>query len=183
MIMPVCVRPMEDELLYGWLSRLSLENGYTSIKEFGTRFLAERTVLHAEKPSSWITRVDFIRDLDRICSEYGQVPFFPSADELLGRMTPLYAVFPFLIYGNQARWTQYILRAKGTAMTGNGNRWNMITEFLSCPECRRQDRERYGFSYLRTWHHLPGVRVCAVHGVPLQVLSFRKQNVIDPDGE
>ena len=43
MIMPVCVRPMEDELLYGWLSRLSLENGYTSIKEFGTRFLAERT--------------------------------------------------------------------------------------------------------------------------------------------
>ena len=63
MIMPVFVRPMEDELLYGWLSRLSLENGYTSIKEFGTRFLAERTVLHAEKPSSWITRVDFIRDL------------------------------------------------------------------------------------------------------------------------
>ena len=64
MIMPVFVRPMEDELLYGWLSRLSLENGYTSIKEFGTRFLAERTVLHAEKPSSWIW-TGSVRNTDR----------------------------------------------------------------------------------------------------------------------
>lgn len=181
MIMPVCVRPMEDELLYGWLSRLSLENGYTSIKEFGTRFLAERTVLQPLEGVSWIARVDFIRDMDRTCKEYGPVRFFPSADEMLRKMTPLYAVFPFLAYGNQARWTQFILREKDTALTGTGNRGNMIPEFLSCPECRRQDRERYGFSYLRTWHHLPGVRLCAVHRVPLQILACRKEKVLDPD--
>ena len=77
MIMPVCVRPMEDELLYGWLSRLSLENGYTSIKEFGTRFLAERTVLQPLEVVSWTARVDFIRDMDRTCKEYGPVRFLP----------------------------------------------------------------------------------------------------------
>lgn len=181
MIMPVCMRPKEDELLYGWLSRLSLENGYTSLADFGKRFLTERTVLQPLEKISWYPRVDFIRDLDRTCEEYKEISFFPTADELLRKMTPLYAVFPFLTYGNQSWWTQFILREPGTALTGTGNRGNMIPEFLSCPECRKQDRKKYGFSYLRTWHHLPGVRVCAVHRVPLQTLAYRKQKVLDPD--
>lgn len=37
------------------------------------------------------------------------------------------------------------------------------------------------FSYLRTWHHLPGVRVCAVHKVPPQILEYKKQKVLDLD--
>lgn len=168
-------------LLYGWLSRLSLENGYSWLTDFGKRFLTERTVLQPLEKISWYPRVDFIRDLDRTCEEYKEISFFPTADELLRKMTPLYAVFPFLTYGNQSWWTQFILREPGTALTGTGNRGNMIPEFLSCPECRKQDRKKYGFSYLRTWHHLPGVRVCAVHRVPLQTLAYRKQKVLDPD--
>lgn len=181
MIMPVCMRPKEDELLYGWLSRLSLENGYPWLTDFGKRFLTERIVQQSPEKISWYPRVDFIRDLDRVCEEYKEIDCFPTADEILRKMTPLYAVFPFLTYGNQAWWTQFILRTKDTALTGTGTRGNMITEFLSCPECRRQDRERYGFSYLRTWHHLPGVRLCAVHKIPLQILEYRKQKVLDPD--
>lgn len=183
MIMPVCMRPMPDELLYGWLSRLSLENGYSSLTEFGKRFLTERTVLQPPEKISWYPRVDFIRDLDRVCEEYKEIDCFPTADEMLRKMTPLYAVFPFLTYGNQSWWTQFILRKIDTALTGTGNRGNMISEFLSCPECRRHDRERYGFSYLRTWHHLPGVRMCAVHRVPLQPLEYKKQKVLDPDAK
>ena len=126
MIMPVCMRPKEDELLYGWLSRLSLENGYTSLADFGKRFLTERTVLYPGKMMPWYPRVDFIRDLDRVCEEYKEISFFPSANEILRKMTPLYTVFPFLTYGNQSWWTQFILRAKDTALTGTGNRGNMI---------------------------------------------------------
>ena len=181
MIMPVCMRPMPDELLYGWLSRLSLENRYSSLTEFGKRFLTERTALQPPERISWYPRVDFIRDLDRVCEEYKEIGCFPTADEMLRKMTPLYTVFPFLTYGNQSWWTQFILREPGTALTGTGNRGNMISEFLSCPECRRQDHEKYGFSYLRTWHHLPGVRVCAVHKVPLQILEYKKQKVLDLD--
>ena len=118
MIMPVCMRPMPDELLYGWLSRLSLENRYSSLTEFGKRFLTERTALQPPERISWYPRVDFIRDLDRVCEEYKEIGCFPTADEMLRKMTPLYTVFPFLTYGNQSWWTQFILREPGTALTG-----------------------------------------------------------------
>lgn len=183
MIMPVIVRAMEDELLYGWLSRLALENGYTSLTNFGKRFLTERNAVQPAEPASFYPRVDFLRDLDRICTEYEEIPYFPQADEMLRKMTPLYSVFPFLTYGNQAHWMEFILRGKDNVLTGVGSRGIMIPEFLSCPVCRQQDRERYGFSYLRTWHHLPGVRMCAVHCVPLQVLKHEKAKVLDPDVE
>ena len=53
MIMPVIVRAMEDELLYGWLSRLALENGYTSLANFGRRFLTERHTVEPTKPTDF----------------------------------------------------------------------------------------------------------------------------------
>lgn len=63
------------------------------------RFLTERTVLQPLEKISWYPRVDFIRDLDRTCEEYKEISFFPTADELLRKMTPLYAVFHFLHMG------------------------------------------------------------------------------------
>ena len=80
MSMPVCMRPKEDELLYGWLSRLSLENGYTSLADFGKRFLTERTVLQPLEKISWYPRDDFTLDLYRTCDEYIYFRFLPTAD-------------------------------------------------------------------------------------------------------
>jgi len=36
-----------------------------------------------------------------------------------------------------------------------------------CPRCVDDDQVRYGFSFWRVHHHLPGVKHCFVHGNPL----------------
>lgn len=45
--------------------------------------------------------------------------------------------------------------------------------FRLCPVCTREDMACYGETYWRRCHHVPGVLVCPVHGVPLHESSVR----------
>ena len=57
-MLPICLKPMEDELLYGWFIRLSGVNGCRSAAELTDRFMMERTVSAPIKISYLPRRLD-----------------------------------------------------------------------------------------------------------------------------
>ena len=48
-----------------------------------------------------------------------------------------------------------------------GKTKGIISELYSCPECEKEDRERYGASYLHRIHQIPGITKCPHHGCSL----------------
>ncbi len=48
-----------------------------------------------------------------------------------------------------------------------------------CPECAKEDRNKYGETYWHMIPQLPGVYVCPVHAVPLEETSLMLENWID----
>jgi hypothetical protein len=61
---------------------------------------------------------------------------------------------------------------------GSMRRWHNITKrlkhnrrpsaFRRCPLCVKSDLEKYGFAFIRIWHQLPPVYLCADHGCALE---------------
>ena len=180
-MLPICLKPMEDELLYGWFIRLSGVNGCRSAAELTDRFLVERSVSAPVKISYLPRRLDMVPGIEGICRIHGQIACFPTADEIVGKMTPLYALFPYMTYGYQARWCQFLLRDRGDFSRQERPLFSLFDQLHICPMCWEEDKKKYGFTYLRTWHHLPGVHVCAVHGIPLKVLEQKQCAAVTMD--
>lgn len=161
MILPVCVKPYDDELLYGWLLRLARENGMESMQHFQNYYIPqmdiETSVAHAK------IRLDYVFGLDDLCKKYDDTKLFPKAAFILDRMTPLHAIFPFMRYGYQAEISQMILRTRTGGPLDIVPKNSHVEDLQICPECMEEDRKRYGEAYYHTWHHLAGVRVCAKH--------------------
>lgn len=178
--MPICIKPMEDELLYGWMLRLARENRCKCVRELVDRFMSERSGSDTSNIARK-SRLDFVLNLDNICREYDYVKSFPSTEQILAKMTPLYTVFPFFSYGYQAQWEQFILNETVKALSG-GNTAGMVKEIHVCPMCMESDISQHGFAYLHTWHHLPGTRMCAVHKVPLRILAHKRNGLPNLEG-
>lgn len=47
------------------------------------------------------------------------------------------------------------------------------TNLKFCPKCMEEDMDRYGFTYARRVHQIPGVRVCTKHQVPLVKMNLK----------
>lgn len=177
-MLPVCLRPMEDELLYGWLLRLANVNGCTSVEELKFRWFTD----HYKDPVKrqyGSKRIDILPETGRICKLHESLDCFPMPDEIAGKMTPLYAVFPFMLYGHQGRWMQFLLRDKRAFDLGENGQATLFDGLHFCPECMDEDKKRLGFPYIRTWHHVPGVKMCAVHGISLREIKQRNCRHVD----
>lgn len=179
-MIPVCVKPFEDELLYGWLMRLARINGEKSVLKLREKYLERRTDASAPILQASKDRPDIVPDLERICREHESIKCFPNPETIIRRMTPLYALYPFMRYGYQARWAHFILRPDSEGGIRPGNSLKPLFEDLRiCPDCVREDMEAYGFPYLRTWHHISGVRVCARHGTVLRHIGIKACRWLD----
>ena len=179
-MIPVCVKPFEDELLYGWLMRLARINGEKSVLKLREKYLERRADASAPLLQASKDRPDIVPDLERICREHESIKCFPDTETIIRKMTPLYALYPFMRYGYQARWVHFILRPDSESGIRPGNSLKPLFEDLRiCPDCVREDMEAYGFPYLRTWHHIPGVRVCARHGTVLWHIGIKACRWLD----
>lgn len=170
--------PFSDELLYGWLSSLAAGN---YIHVHGIQKIVHLLFPYSKKPEHRDTisrdpvRMDFMRGLSENVKYIRAIGHaVPDADALLARNTPLVALGIAKTSGEQAR---YIHTACASV---NGDWYDMpslpqtVDHLAACPECLKESR------HLRTWHHLPGVKVCAVHSVPLRRLNekaFRERNL------
>lgn len=166
MILPVCMKPMDDELLYGWLMRLAEANGFKvkNVYSFVDFYMKQDLPVSAKTGNQ---RKDYLLSLDTVCDRYSGLKCFPDIVTILHCMTPYCVYAPFQEYGYQAKKAQMILRDK----TGGNMDINPINSDVKtlqvCPECMKEDIARHGMVYYHMEHHLPGVHVCAKHHIPL----------------
>lgn len=111
-----------------------------------------------------------------------------TADRMIDELTllPYYIAFQ---PGRVARRARSAM--KGGQMSGLLVRLGMaafragrVTRLRFCSECLRETQSRYGETYWRRDHQLPGVLVCPDHGCPLQVsgvsTSARSRHIFVP---
>ena len=165
--------PYDDELLYGWITALADMN--FPMDTTGIRRVIDCLSPFSKPPQKRgvivkdPVRKDYIRGLDmniRGLQEQGYK--VPSADVLLKRSTPVAAMGICWSRGNAARYVHTVMAPVTGTWTDMPVMPDLIKELLYCPECMRRER------YLRTWHHLPGVKACAVHGKSLVRISRKE---------
>lgn len=176
-MMPICVKPYHDELLYGWMVRLMDCNGAINMKKFQNMYF--------KKWNSWKKndndgkpRLDWILGMERICREHGDIRSFPKLPEMIKNMTVTFSVFPFLSYGYQALRSQIMLRDDDLYKIAPDSD---VERLCICPECMREDMENCKEAYYHVWHHLSGVRVCVKHRLPLKEVRHNwNENLWNP---
>lgn len=174
--------PYEDELLYSVLGRYHIRSGNTSIKATLQDIFGKTTVTAvADLPS----HTDRIIDNMPIGNQY-------TADMLMDKHTlyPFYAAF---IPAEQAeKIKEYMKGEKGGSIYNKiglmASGISLNQKFKFCPQCIREDMERYGELYWHRIHQIPGILICPEHKVPLHdsqipVRGFNKHEyrIASPD--
>ena len=166
MILPI-FRPLRhDELLYGWITDLAHLNYAGDVRGvqrvatalFPFAYAPERRYI----PSKESLRKDFIRGIDdslRANSEMGYS--FPEAWILLAYNTVLYSMGVSRTASTQARYLYTALSSVYGDIMDMPTLPSSVKSIKTCPACMSEN------SYIRTWHHLPGVDACAVHRIKL----------------
>lgn len=173
MIIPVCVKPMEDELFYGWLLRLALANGFEEkdpVNSFMQMYMSGKEGVYKVRSQTY-KRLDYMYGLETECKKYNDIQCFPNVETILKQMMPVYALSSLQPYGMQVKKIEMILREKTGSIFDITQRDHDIQSLYMCPECMKEDIREHGEAYYHTWHHLPCVHVCAKHNIPLMKMT------------
>ncbi len=155
-------KPYPDEILYSVIARYHIRSGNTSPKVTLTElFNSSSTVATADLPSNLNTLSQNLQPF----SNY-------TVEELIERYTlyPFYSVFLPPIRANQVKES---MKAEwgGDIHTRAGIMASSVTMpryFRFCPNCLKEDLQKYGEAYWHRLHQTPGVLVCPIHAVMLQ---------------
>ena len=180
MLLPICFKPEKDELFYGWSIELARANGFdnfNSVYSFLYHFM--KADLPADVQYGSMCKYDYPSNLDITCRRYEELQSFPTVEEIIRDMTPLYTLFPLLSEHAQVKRSQLLLRSRRGSMLDVSYRTQDIKELRVCPLCMEADRERAGRAYYHVWHQLYGVNTCAVHHVPLMRVTKEKNEYLD----
>lgn len=150
MILGYSRRPYADELLYGYIHDIFYKNGFSTMND-------------VDQLVGGHIRVGCTTALPVVCERIGNVTF-PDVMQAV-KMTPYGAYVNGLDAGAAARYAEMYLQAEMPYVPAHPSKEK--DEIHICPECWKEDTERYGDGYLHLSHHLPGVTVCAKHGCTL----------------
>ena len=161
-IFSINLEPHEDELFYGYLYRLAMENGCQNMKTFIGRILLGETDCHKVSHVNW--------NLDG----WNLFPaFFKTVDIDPIKFIMEHSLYPFqAIFLTPHRQAMVVdtlfndIHAKNTQRV-----YPLISELHYCEKCKEEEMEKYGHHYLHRAHQLPGVKVCHKHGVSLKLVS------------
>lgn len=147
---------LPDEMLYSWLYRLSIANGI-AFKRFVQEFTGRYNYMTLEVGC-------FVPGLlYNIGYKADSIDFFMES-----------SVFPYYSLSmNRAYQAKYIAGFFTSSFNILGKNEPLINVFRVCPECLKEDIERYGQPYLHRAHHIDGVKVCHRHGSLLCETRFR----------
>lgn len=168
MRLPICAKPLPDELWQSYIMRLAVMNDCSSLEQFESDFIYGTK---RKKRSS----MEYPESLSLVCDRMSNNHFFPKLLEAIA-MTPFYAEADVLPEGKQARLSESILFDINEPVTPNHRPQKRFC-FRVCPECMKNDIDKYGFWYLHVKHHLPNVCVCREHKVPLLYLEYFDKRV------
>ena len=147
---------LPDEMLYSWLYRLSIANGI-AFKRFVQEFTGRYNYMTLEVGC-------FVPGLlYNIGYKADSIDFFMES-----------SVFPYYSLSmNRAYQAKYVAGFFTSSFNILGKNEPLINVFRVCPECLKEDIERYGQPYLHRAHHIDGVKVCHIHGSLLRETRFR----------
>lgn len=147
---------LPDEMLYSLLYRLSIANGI-AFKRFAQEFTGRYNYMTLEVGC-------FVPGLlYNLGYKADSVDFFMDS-----------SVFPYYSLSmNKAYQAKYVAGFFTSSFNVLGRNESLINVFRVCPECLKEDIERYGQPYLHRAHHIDGVKICHIHGSLLRETRFR----------
>lgn len=163
-VLPIMIFPYDDELLESWIKRLTDANGLTI-----NLMRAELFNEHIDK-SVRSGRYD-VYYLEGLYWKEKTVDDFPAADKLLLQHTTI----PFMV-GTSINVMETAAAVQSVLYNCGDGLYDLcwphkILPRRFCPECVKEDEALGKAFYLKTWHQIPGIRVCAKHGTPLAVMD------------
>ena len=169
---PNLVPAMDDELMYSYLYRLSIINGYTSVHNFYVKFLDLQDT--AVKQSKYYDRYEInmnLKSLFDALEEY--VDHFDPADFFIRHsmygltsslMSPRARINKLnVVFGQTERHKAFCILPPAN-----------IKHLRYCPDCKKEDKAIHGFFWYRRIHQMPGIKVCHIHGTPLREIIERR---------
>lgn len=161
--LPIIIKNERDELLYGWLTRLSDANVFSNLRAFVNAYIAPNSS-ESEK-SRRVLKYDLLEDFENIYEALGLN--VSKADMFLRTgLFPYYALF--MTEAQQADIIdEAFLNNEKTSLSAV-TKTKMISSLNLCPQCMQEDKKRIGRFYYHRAHQLPGVTVCEKHGCTLR---------------
>ena len=174
---PLLTKPIEDELLYSFLYRLSKLNAITSLPQFVNLYLWPN--------SPYTSRNNLVPAYDANPLVYGYLKsgYCENPVRFYLDHTIYGGIAPFLKPAAQTRMINTAFRPRGQYAKLNTTGNSSITELKYCPMCEKEDRERYGTRIFYRYHNMPGVSMCWRHHVPLRIYTDSVTHLNDPDAK
>ena len=157
MSIPIILRRMDDELMYSYLRRISIELLYPNF----LLFLKQWVDVHTQQ--NYRIQYDIKKNYD-VINEILGMPAETSSELFLETgLYPLYALVnkPYTNISYITNLTNIL--TKNNSLIRSGARY--IKTLKSCPMCREDDEVFY---YHRS-HQIEGVKTCHIHGCRLEV--------------
>lgn len=154
--LPNLPRPFPDELLYSLIARSGVHLGQWSPKQLlGALYGHRGTLAVPDLPSS-------LSQLAGVCKSWGL-----TIEEIAHRHT-LFPYYTHFLQPHEKAWVlEAMLHRRGYLHVRLGVCAGGVARtafFRLCAACTQEDLARYGETYWRRAHHLPGIVVCASHG-------------------
>ena len=174
MRLAICREPYLDELFYGYIRSLAVQNGIFRMQDMEALYLhrgRDNTHVHLLYPTGVSQICDFIENHT-----------FPGIQKVID-MTPYHAAIVGISEGQQAKLSESILYTESPAVPRLLQK--DMGKMRYCPECWQEDVLEHGEGYLHLSHHLPGVSVCRRHQRPLLEVPLepKRHGIVELDGK
>ena len=169
-IIPLLIEPEKDELMVSYLGRLAQHNGFDHVSDLLHGYIWPNNPLFNGKQN--------IRaDANNVFPAFYQAVDLPIDPVKFYLDHTLYkGLVPLTSTGIHMQIVTHAFHNNDDFASLIGRPGYLIDDFRVCPICQKEDVETKGFWYYHMAHHMPGVTMCAKHGVPLQVLKRSPAN-------
>lgn len=160
---------MEDELLYSYILRLALANGFLYDYRF-KNYINDRDVLSQKEHFRYDT-FEYLGTLFSLLNGLDWMTFFLN--------TTIYSLLaPLLIKTKQDALINACF-TKNAALRYTPNHY--LKELKSCPQCRKEMISKYGFWWYKKSHNLPLMSTCEKHGCRLEIFNGIQGHELDQE--
>ena len=158
---PIVKKYYPDELLYSWVCRLAKANGLT-LKEFYREYMGD------ENAEYYSLNYDLTRNFVFLCES-----MYMKNDmvKLFLNTTTFRFEAMMMTEEQQARIVNNVFGIKNRL---NASVNKMVKNVNICPECMKEDIEKFGEPYLHCSHQLFGIQTCYKHKCLLHVFTAKK---------
>lgn len=165
---PIMKKEYPDELMYSWLQRLAKINEI-SFEIFAYAYLGASSIRMGT------TRVEIRNEMLYL---YNNIYEKRDLREIYLSLSTFSFESLFMTEGKQTRYINNVFRPIDKLNAPINRLFNTIR---LCPECIKEDMDKYGEIYVHRSHHLSGVCTCSKHKIALLEYKGKKGHACDYD--